>query len=215
MTSEPFGAGDMRQSFTVRHPSRLQMKVQRRFVASRPMDQSADNFPPLTARWLEPENYHPSWEERSRIAVSMMDAGTKAVCDIGCGKQLLRSLLPDGVQYYPADIRKWSDDTELCEINRGLLPVRSIAASDTCFALGVIEYICNPTPLFRAISQARKIFICSYNTKENAPDRNPIWISDFSGEQFLTFARNAGLRTVNVRQGLGSELIFKFISVTL
>lgn len=124
--------------------------------------------------------------------------------------QTLRTFLPANVSYLPADLKQWTEDTEVCDINGGRLPERSIAASDCCVALGLFEYITDPVPLIQFISRSRKRLVTTYNTLENTPNRYPTWKTHFTGQQFLNFARYAGFNIVDVRLSLGTELMFVF-----
>lgn len=178
------------------------------------MNTFRDGARPLTPederRWRNAENFDPNWSARSQLAAGFIDSSVRSVCDIGCGMQSLKQFLRSEVKYLPADLQQWTPDTEVCDINAGIFPRRSILESDQCVALGLIEYLSDPSALFRFIGECRKRFIVSYNTLEDSPERNPIWISAFTSKQFLGFASSAGLRLIELRRRAETELIFHF-----
>src|SRR5580658_9205040 len=72
-------------------------------------------------RWSQKDTFDAKWASRAAFAAAMC-ADSKAVCDIGCGMQTLRSFLSDDVTYLPADLTKWTPDTLFCDLNKQHLP---------------------------------------------------------------------------------------------
>ena len=104
------------------------------------------------ARWTKRERYDPAWAGRSIEALAMIP-DAKWLCDVGCGPfQRIRTLRPNAI-YLPADLTAWSADTEICDINAGLLPVRSLKLCDVALFMGVLEYIVNTRKLFHSLAE--------------------------------------------------------------
>ena len=90
-------------------------------------------------------------------------AESQAVCDIGCGMQKLRRFLRPGTLYLPVDLKKWIDDTIVCNLNEGQFPADAVAKADTVTMLGVLEYIYDvPAPL-KKVGASLPRLIVSYN----------------------------------------------------
>jgi hypothetical protein len=119
------------------------------------------------ARWLDEGEFIEDWSPRSSYAAALC-AKSRWICDIGCGKQTLRRLLPPGKRYLPADLKKWTADTEECELNEGRLPIKSLRVAETCTLLGVIEYMVNAPWLLSGIASYCDVIICSYNASDVA-----------------------------------------------
>jgi hypothetical protein len=67
-------------------------------------------------RWSEPASLQTSWDKRTPFAAALCRQ-SKAICDIGCGNQRLRALLPPAIRYLPADLTRRTPDTALCDLN--------------------------------------------------------------------------------------------------
>ena len=103
--------------------------------------------------WADKRNYRDAWSERARLALSLCVGEDLWLCDLGCGQQQLRPLLPAGYRYLPMDLVAWTADTLVCDINAGFLPTAYLDACDVCLLLGVIEYVHDPAQLFRRLGE--------------------------------------------------------------
>jgi hypothetical protein len=143
-------------------------------------------------RWFEADSFHQSWDNRAREAARLLRRDERTVCEIGCGaRQALRSLLPNGSIYRPADLNKWSDDTEVCDLNAGQLPESSLLEADACFLLGVAEYINDVPKLLRDIHDRVPSLIVSYCSLETHPKRDD-WINHYTEHEFARLLGDAG-----------------------
>ena len=120
-------------------------------------------------RWLDETQYEAGWQARAGRALELAK-GSRWVCDIGCGPQFLRRLLPPSSVYLPADLRRWTPDTAEIELNAGRLPVTYLELSDVCFLLGVLEYLLDLEKFLRALSARVELVVFSYNPAELVPD---------------------------------------------
>jgi len=149
-------------------------------------------------RWLDETQYDAGWQERAIRAVELAN-GCRWFCDIGCGPQFLRRLLPPGSVYLPADLRRWTPDTVEIELNAGRLPVSYLELSDVCFLLGVLEYLVNVEGFLRAIAPRVELIVFSYNPVELVPE-------DRAAMGWLNALTRSELEGVFGRAGLQLEL---------
>jgi len=103
------------------------------------------------------------------VAISLLEPAGGLVCDLGCGPQALRGLLPRGVRYLPVDLVDWTPDTVVCDLNVGLPD--GFADADWVFALGVVEYLDDPAALLALVARHPARLIVSY--AESARPRRP------------------------------------------
>lgn len=142
--------------------------------------------------WLDPKSYSPHWTPRAVKAVAMLE-NAFAVCDIGCGApQDVRSILPDDIRYLPADLKQWTSDTEICDLNAGIFPEKSLSACDYVLMLGVIEYIFDPAKVFSGLSLRSLRMVTSYHPSELRLDRWPTWVNNFGEDEYLSMAQQSG-----------------------
>jgi hypothetical protein len=114
--------------------------------------------------WIQKSNYLTSWARRAKAAaVAIPD---KWVCDIGCGMEVLRSFLPRGTVYLPADLRQWNEGVELCDLDAGRMPERSLRLCDVCVMLGVIEHLEHPEQALKQIAKEAEFLVLSYNRSD-------------------------------------------------
>ena len=145
-------------------------------------------------RWLDETQYEAAWQARAGRAVELA-RGARWFCDVGCGPQRLRGMLPSGSIYLPADLRRWTPDTAEIELNAGRLPVRYLDLSDACFLLGVLEYLLDVEGFLRALSAHVDLVVFSYNPAELVPDDRPAmgWLNALTTAQLTEAIRRAGL----------------------
>ena len=104
----------------------------------------------------------PHWEERARVAVKHLN-GSRSVLDYGSGTGFLRTLLPPSVRYHAVDIRRHSDYVaERCNINEGYVTSPQSGSYDIIFALGLLEYVCDPPTFLNYLHSFNTPIILSY-----------------------------------------------------
>jgi hypothetical protein len=132
------------------------------------------------SRWSNPDSLSAYWDRRAPFAAALC-ADSRCVCDIGCGNQTLRHLLPRGTKYLPADLTKRTEDTELCDLNSKILPEAHLRQSDTVTLLGVIEYVYDVPWVIRALRSFLGTLIISYNPVDmiKVERREKGWVNDF------------------------------------
>src|SRR5262245_14731582 len=142
--------------------------------------------------WLDPAHYLRSWNKRARFAAPF--CGNGWVCDIGCGMQGLSRFLPLRSRYLPSDLKQWTPDVEVCDLNAGVLPDRYLALCDVVTLLGVVERIHDLDWLFAELATRAERLIVTYHCSDNAPMRMPGWINAYTSAEFSTKLVAAGYR---------------------
>jgi hypothetical protein len=124
---------------------------------------------PAAPDWTNAKIFDPYWNGRADAALPLIRG--RRVADIGCGApQYLKSILSKHVEYRPADLTRWSADTEECDLQAGRFPARSLSKCDTAVVLGVLEYLTDVPAALRGLGLARSI-VFSYRFKaRNASD---------------------------------------------
>ena len=161
-----------------------QVAARRRSVAQRTTD---------ATRWMDPDSYLPFWDGRA-VAVGPLLRDRRWVCDIGCGRQALRTQLGAGTRYLPADIRGWTGDTEICELNQGRLPRRSLLRCDVAVMLGVLEYIVDPGLLLTRLHRYAEHLLLTYCVPE-------LWTVDRAGFGWVNALSESDLRALLIDAG--------------
>ncbi|WP_428487096.1 methyltransferase domain-containing protein [Rhodopila sp.] len=146
-------------------------------------------------RWEDATSYERFWSDRSAAAAKLCRSG-QWVCDIGCGMQGLKAMLPAGCTYLPADLRRWEPVVETCDLNAGRLPERHLVRCDVVILLGVIEYIYDLPRLLAALARRAETVVVSYNCAELAEVDRPGfgWVNALTTEALLELLRQAGLQ---------------------
>ena len=162
-----------------------------------------------SSRWLHDESFCPAWEYRSVFAAAMC-ADSRSVCDIGCGMQSLRSFLPKGVRYLPADLVKRSDDTEVCDLNRKQLPTAHLSRADTVTLLGVIEYLLDPAWVFESLSPRIEKIVVSYVPVDllKVDRRKRGWVNDFSAGDIVKMLHAADFQLRDMTLCDSTQILF-------
>ncbi len=164
-------------------------------------------------RWSDPKQLEPAWEARAVMAADFIAAGTR-VLDIGCGAMKLERHLPFGAKYQPCDVVARDNRTIVADLNTQGLPVDAVKAADLVTMLGVWEYIYKPEALFQAFAATGKPILCSYcdvNFTASIDRRRMLgWVNDFTLDQFIGLARDAGYRASLVKQVDALQYLIRF-----
>lgn len=143
-------------------------------------------------RWTQPQSFQPDWGERAAIAASFISPGSPVI-DLGCGQMQLRDHLPPGCSYYPADMKKWTDEVYEIDLDAGLFPPGSY---DCAALLGVIEYLRRPENALVWARQNCHRLVTRYvhpsplATPEQRSKNG--WVNHFSEDQFAFLLEASG-----------------------
>ncbi len=146
------------------------------------------------ARWEDPAQLDPAWEERVRQAARLIPPGARVV-DLGCGAMLLERRLPAGCSYVPCDLVRRDERTVICDLNRGQLP--DFRDATHIALLGVLEYIFEPDSLLRKLRRAGLPLILSYSPWERTRrlDRPALgWVNELSLAGLIELVEGAGFQ---------------------
>jgi hypothetical protein len=137
-------------------------------------------------RWSKIDSFKQNWDTRAPFAAALC-ADSKVVCDIGCGRQALRRLLPLHIVYRPADLVQRSDDTAICDFNKKQLPESYLIEADTVTLLGVLEYIYDVPWVLNSVREYIETLIVSYNPSDmiHHDRRERGWVNDYRLDEFV------------------------------
>ena len=161
-------------------------------------------------RWTDAKNYNPQWATRSHLAIELL-GDARWVCDLGCGAQDLRKLLPSDSFYLPMDLKKWTEETLVCDINNKVLPPDYLEASDVCFVMGVLEYIYDGRWFLNELALSAEVIVISYNVAElcKVTREDNGWVNNLTTEQFKNLIEGAGYRIEDTRLYENARLIIR------
>ena len=145
-------------------------------------------------------------DDHARVAPAAQLIGRRQrwVCDIGSGRERLNDYLSLDSVYLPADVTKWHEGVELCDLNANQFPERSLAACDVAVLLGVLQVIRDPQALFHQLSERVEYVLISHRSKESNPSDK---MQTFSNRQMETFLVEAGFQPLSYG-GDGTQVLF-------
>lgn len=123
-----------------------------------------------------------------------MLAGSKSVIDIGCGRQGLAHALPPGIAYLPADLQASAPGIEICDLNLGIYPKKSLAVADAGCLLNVIPYLEDPVTILKDLGSHLPRIIVSYERR--LQDAFPLRLNMYRLAELGRLLRRAGWEVV-------------------
>jgi hypothetical protein len=160
-------------------------------------------------RWQNAASYNPSWATRLDSAMPLM-AEALWVADLGCGMQDLRKRMAPAATYLPMDIKRWTDDTLVCDLNAQQLPELYISLCDVCVVMGVLEYLYEPDWLLARLAEYAEGIVLSYNASDRAKVDRPGngWVNAFSADEILGMVERTPYRVTKVGRH-GEQILVK------
>ncbi len=144
-------------------------------------------------KWSNPDAFDARWSARTFVVSEIVRRFT-AVCEIGCGPhQQLRLLLAPNAKYFPADLVKWTEDTEQCDLNSGLFPVDSLRKSVLCVLLGVLEYVNDISSTITRLAASCPNILLTYHPLDRVKERHQNWRNSLTLADFYMLFADAGL----------------------
>jgi hypothetical protein len=127
-----------------------------------------------------------SWDERAAWAAQWL-AGCRVVADLGCGSMLLERRLTSAA-YIPVDVVRRDARTIVVDLNVTPLPP---LAADGYAALGLIEYLFDPSALLEAV---RGQLVVSYNPTDLCSDERMAhaWVNAYDTLTMQSMITEAG-----------------------
>jgi hypothetical protein len=99
-----------------------------------------------------------------------------SVLDLGCGRQYLRELLPENINYTGVDLYSHISDTIVCDFNKKQFIKVIGKPYDLVVCAGLFEYIYNVKWLIKKIADVSgRYILCSYNFDEFTRSHADIW----------------------------------------
>lgn len=164
-------------------------------------------------RWRREESFKKSWDQRTKLIASLIPEGS-SVLEFGAGKMSLKSYLPLGCRYTPADMVERGNGTIVCDLNDICLPL--FEYSDIVVFGGVLEYIYDLDRLMSHLKNSCRIMIASYAVsdfqvqKKTFQRRKHGWVNEYSKAEFLDLFSRHGLTCVQILPW-ENQYIFKFV----
>lgn len=162
------------------------------------------------ARWSDPAQLEAAWNERARQTATYIPVGAH-VLDLGCGAMALRTMLPQGCRYTPADLVARSEDTILVDFNQEQFPDGKF---DVAVLLNVLEFIHEPAKLLAKCRQAAGTLVLSYQVDgggDKRARRESGYFSDLSESQLQAMLKQAGWR-VDMSGRSGATLLLRCVA---
>ena len=135
--------------------------------------------------WLDASNYPADWDRRAEMAAAWLPTSGRIV-DVGCGAPMaLRRFLEPDVTYIAADLKAWTPDVQVIDLDAGEFPVGEV---DAVAMLGVIEYLKRPGMALLRARRAADRLVTSYahpigsGAREHRAARG--WLNDFKVSGF-------------------------------
>ena len=136
------------------------------------------------------------WSRRAARIAALLPEDVRSVMDVGCGEGLIRSYLPEHVQYYGVDYCKRAPDTIVCDINHEPLPQIPV---DAYLLLGLIKYVADKRQFIHQLRHAKYVlanyFVYEMNLRLDGRINlyyNDIGTEPFSTADFITLMANEG-----------------------
>ncbi len=159
-------------------------------------ERHADELPePDRRRWGDPASYKRAWDERARIAASLIETNA-SVLEIGVGLGVFRDLVKGRTAYVGADLQPLDAATLAIDLDRDPLPQQPF---DCAVLLGVFGYLHQPEGAAKKICDAASRVIVSYCCRRAALPAHAVrenrrshgWLNDFTEAEFVAmFARH-------------------------
>jgi hypothetical protein len=120
-------------------------------------------------RWAMTAEHDPAWEERARLAASLVEPGARVV-EFGAGRRALERSLPPGCTDLATDLVPRVLGSTVIDLNAPLLP--PLDGYDTAVFCGVLEYLRDLPGVARWLAcQGVARVIASYNPALSPPGR--------------------------------------------
>lgn len=153
-------------------------------------------FMPEEITWPDIEN-NIDWgimRHRARMIFEWMEPDINSLADYGAGKMHIKDYLSSDIIYYPIDYHRRTEDTIVCDLNKGTYPDISTDVSICC---GILEYMCEPERLLLNVCKKTNIqIIISYWTLDKFPNiegrRASAYISDLTERQIINTMQSGG-----------------------
>jgi FkbM family methyltransferase len=161
-------------------------------------------------RWCDAQALPEGAQERAQAAASAITAGAH-VLDLGCGAQILRTLLPVTCRYTPADLVARGEDTVLLDLNQSQFVEGKF---DVVAMLNVLEFLHQPDQVLAKCRQAAQTLMLSYDLAGHGKKQARLergYFNDFSEAELERLLKKAGWRA-DMKGRSGDGLMLRCIA---
>ena len=128
-----------------------------------------------------------------------IDKTIKSIADYGAGKMYMKECIDSDVSYFPIDYIRRTDETIVCDFNRGEFPKLQ---TDVALCLGIFEVLNSAETLMQHVCEnTDKDIIVSYPTTDKFPDiegrRTSAYLNDLTEAMILSTMDNHGFKLLN------------------
>ena len=109
--------------------------------------------------------------------------------------------------YLSADLCRWTEETEYCDLNKNIFPSIGLIKADTIFTLGLLEYIFEVESKLEIFSNFSKYIIGNYNPTDICNLSRNDWHNDYDVDNFLKMLSMSGYDILDY-QIFGHQIIF-------
>jgi FkbM family methyltransferase len=144
-------------------------------------------------RWCDAQALPAGAQARAQAAASAIAAGAH-VLDLGCGAQVLRTLLPVTCRYTSADLVARGEDTVLLDLNQDQFVEGKF---DVVAMLNVLEFLHQPEQVLAKCRQAANTLVLSYDLSGHGKKPARLergYFNDFSEAELERLLKKAGWR---------------------
>jgi hypothetical protein len=159
-------------------------------------------------RWMQTENLDPNWDQRAEFALAPV-AKSLAVVDVGCGQQSVKRIAQPS-RYLGIDVVTRDSSTYVIDLNSEPLSNDVFKNHELVTAFGLIEYLNDPSLIFKGIADEGLCFVLSYKILregDTVDRRSQGWINDYTASELKHELEHAGLTIVHETFFDKSEII--------
>jgi len=159
------------------------------------------------SRWSDPLSFDAEWDDRARVAATLVPQGARVI-EFGAGLRRLERYLDRRIAYLPSDIVDRGPGTLILDLNARPLP--HVQGFDTGVFCGVLEYVVDVPDVVAWLAQWASLCVASYNcaaspartlarVAEVAKRSRSGWVNTLSEDELCRRFADAGFDLVGRR----------------
>ena len=145
---------------------------------------------------------------------NFIDKDCKSVMDCRSGAMSLKKMISSDIKYYPVDKIKRTEETILCDFNKGDFPNINV---DYIVLSGILEYISNPLGFIRNVCLHSDNVVIAYNTIDRNDQNFDFayrlskgWLTHLTTAQLIMIFQNYGFNVSDTQFTENCETYLKF-----
>lgn len=96
------------------------------------------------------------YEYRAMAVAKLLPPEVHSIMDLGCGDEVLKKYIRDGIEYIAVDYKKRNESTIVCDLNKDILPDMAV---DMYCLVGVIYFLENIQNLISQMGKAKYVLV--------------------------------------------------------